>query len=398
LFPRVGHLTFDAVASRIQSPFWLNQRIENIFAPMPRAFLQWLELHAAPPPVPESSWQEILSFWKGRRVAVVRQAAYRGAYPAGKKKPWPQTVLSAFSHLGPFSFLADLGADYFVVRQTPDPETHRWREKFLHDPDPTASIQAVQRWQLEQENHEGLLDCEDIPWEDYDLVVSLDVAVPARITRQTSKTIWAYFSVEAGGPLQKDSFWRPVPGYQLFLNHGFRRYRSRPFNRPHVLEFPFSFQSALAWTRLARENAPHSSSRRGTVVDKSTWGGLGNDARHAGWTPLAGDAPQYVQRMTSAKFALRIDQNRRWGNWSIEAVQAGCLFLGNPDSLAMPALLLPGLAVRNPQEAFEVVQRLEKNPDLFDSARHAQSLLAEHLAFRRPLTELTEKFRKILKP
>jgi len=365
---------------------------------MPRPLLQWLELHAAPPPVPQSSWQEVLSFWRGKRVALVRQAAYRGAYPAGKKKPWPHTVLSAFSHLGPFSFLADLGADYFVVRQTPDPETHRWQEKFLHDPDPTASIQAVQRWQLEQENHEGLLDCEDIPWEDYDLVVSLDVAVPARITRQTSKTIWAYFSVEAGGPLQKDSFWRPVPGYQLFLNHGFRRYRSRPFNRPHVLEFPFSFQSALAWTRLAEEDRSLPSSRSGTLVDKSTWSGLAHDERHAGWTPLSGNAPEYVRRMASAKFALRIDQNRRWGNWSIEAVQAGCLFLGNPDSLAMPALLLPGLVVRNPPEAVEVVQRLEKNPDLFDSARHAQSLLAEHLAFRRPLAELTAKIRKILKP
>lgn len=64
----------------------------------------------------------------------------------------------------------------------------------------------------------------------------------------------------------------------------------------------------------------------------------------------------------------------------------------------MPALLLPGLVVRNPPEAIEVVQRLENNPDLFDSARHAQSLLAEHLAFRRPLAELTAKIRKILKP
>lgn len=385
------------MTGRTLFPFWLNQRVENIFAPMPRVFLQWLELHAAAPPVPQSTWQEVLSFWRGKRVALVRQAAYRGAYPAGKKKPWPQIVLSAFSHLGPFSFLADLGADYFVVRQTPDPETHRWREKFLHDPDPAASLQAVQRWQREQESQEGLLDCEDIPWKNYDLVVSLDVAVPARITRQTAKTVWAYCSVEAGGPLQKDSLRRPVSGYQLFLNHGFRRFRSRPVNRPHVLEFPFSFQSASAWNRLATEISPLPCSRSGTVLDKSTWNGLGNDERHDGWTPLAGNATEYAGRMTSAKFALRIDPNRRWGNWSIEAVQAGCLFLGNPDSLAMPALLLPGLVVRNPPEAVEVVQRLEKNPDLFDSAWRAQSLLAEHLAFRRPLAELTEKCRKILK-
>jgi hypothetical protein len=364
---------------------------------MPRAFLQRLELHAAPPPVPESSWQEILSFWKGRRVAVVRQAAYRGAYPAGKKKPWPQTVLSAFSHLGPFSFLADLGADYFVVRQTPDPETHRWREKFLHDPDPAASLQAVQRWQREQESGEALVNCEDIPWETYDFVVSLDVAVPTRIIRKTRKSIWAYYSVEAGGALQKDSLRCPVPGYHLFLNHCFRRYRSRPPNRTHVLEFPFSFQSASAWEQLIKESG-RVGARRGVVTDKPTWSSLSNPHAFPGWEPCAGSAPEYVGLMSSKKFAVRTDPLPRWGNWSIEAIQAGCLFVGNPDSLAMPALLLPGLVVRNPQEAVEVVQRLEKNPDLFDSARHAQSLLAEHLAFRRPLAELTAKFRKILKP
>lgn len=365
---------------------------------MPRVFLQWMELHAMPPPLPESAWKEVLSFWRGKRVAVVRQAAYRGAYPAADKQSWPQTVLSAFSHLGPFSFLADFGADYLVVRQTPDPETYRWREKFLHDPDPRASIHAVKSWQEEQEKGGGLLDCEGIPWRNYDLVISLDVAVPTRLIRQTAKTVWAYYSVEAGGPLQKDSLRRPAPGYQLFLNHGFRRYRSRPVNRAHVLEFPFTFQSSSAWTQLAKEIGPLPSSRGGTVVDRSTWNGLDKEERHAGWTPISGNAREYVRRMSSAKFAVRIDSIRRWGNWSIEAVQAGCLFLGNPDSLAMPALLLPGLAVQNPEKAQNTLRSLEENPELFACARRTQSLLAEHLAFRRPLAELTEKIKSMLKP
>jgi hypothetical protein len=364
---------------------------------MPRTFMQWLELHAAPPPVPEFSWQEILSFWKGSRVAVVRQAAYRGAYPAGPRQPWEKTVLSAFTHLGPFSFLADLGADYLVVRQTPDPETFRWRDKFLNDPHPNVAFEGVEIWQREQEKTGGLLNCGEIPWETYDFVVTLDVAVPTRIIRKTRKPIWAYYSVEAGGALQKDSLRCPVPGYRLFLNHCFRRFRSRPLNRPHVVEFPFSFQSASAWERLAR-GLGREGSRTDVVTDKPTWSSISHLHSFPNWRPCAGDAPEYVKLMSSRKYAVRTDPLPRWGNWSIEAVQAGCLFLGNPDSLAMPALLLPGLVVRNPQEAVEVVQRLEKNPDLFDSARHAQSLLAEHLAFRRPLAELTAKFRKILKP
>jgi hypothetical protein len=357
-----------------------------------------MEVHALPPPLPEASWQGILSFWGGKRVAVVRQAAYRGAYPGGGDRSWPRLVLTAYAHLGPFSFLADLGADYFVVRQTPDPETFLWKQKFLNDPDPEKSFRAVQLWQQEQAAQNTLTDCEQVRWENYDLVVSLDIAVPSRITRQAKKTVWAYFSVEAGGALQKDSLHRPVPGYQLFLNHGFRRFRSRPRNRSHVLEFPFSFQSASAWIQLVKEIGQFPSSRGGTVVDKSTWNGLDKEERHVGWTPISGNAREYVRRMSSAKFAVRIDSIRRWGNWSIEAVQAGCLFLGNPDSLAMPALLLPGLAVQNPEKAQNTLRRLEKNPELFACARRTQSLLAEHLAFRRPLAELTEKIKSMLKP
>ena len=382
---------------RKSRPWPLPQEAEGLFFPLPRALLRWMEVHAFPPPLAEASWQGILSFWEGKRVAVVRQAAYRGAYPSGGERSWPRLVLTAYAHLGPFSFLADLGADYFVVRQTPDPETYLWRQKFLNDPDPEKSFRAVQLWQEEQAGRNTLTDCEQIRWENYDLVVSLDIAVPSRIARQAKKTVWAYFSVEAGGALQKDSLHRPVPEYQLFLNHGFRRFRSRPRNRSHVLEFPFSFQSARSWARLTEEAGPPIP-RRGTVVDKSTWNGLGKEELQATWAPISGNAREYVRQMSSAKFAVRIDPARRWGNWSIEAVQAGCLFLGNPDSLAMPALLLPDLAVQKPEEAQNILRRLEETPEQFASARQTQSLLAEHLAFRRPLAELTEKIKSVLKP
>ena len=362
---------------------------------MPRPLLQWLELHAVPPPLQEPVWREVLSFWQGKRVAVVRQAAYRGAYPAGPRQPWEKTVLSAFTHLGPFSFLADLGADYFVVRQTPDPETFRWRDKFLNDPDPAISFQGVELWQREQEETGGLLNCGDIPWETYDLVVTLDVAVPTRIIRMTRKPVWAYYSVEAGGALQKDSLRCPVPGYHLFLNHCFRRYRSRPLNRPHVVEFPFSFQSVSAWSQLARELG-REVPRKGVVADKPTWASLSNPHAFSEWRPCAGDAPEYVGLMSSRKYAVRTDPLPRWGNWSIEAVQAGCLFLGNPDSLAMRSLLFPELVAKDAETARPLMKLFNDNPDLFDSLREKQADLAEYLAFRRPLADLRAKMRQLL--
>ena len=97
---------------------------------LPRPFLDWAEIHAVAHSVSESETKRCLDFWSSRKIALVKQTAYQGAYLPVTERGWVQTILTAPAHLGPMSFLADLNADYFVVRQTPDPETYLWKEKF----------------------------------------------------------------------------------------------------------------------------------------------------------------------------------------------------------------------------------------------------------------------------
>ena len=78
----------------------------------------------------------------------------------------------------------------------------------------------------------------------------------------------------------------------------------------------------------------------------------------------------------------------------MEAVQAGCLFLGRADSLAMPSVLLPDLVVPDLASAHKKIEALLKNPLHMQSLAKTQSALAEHLAFRRPLMDLTACVKK----
>ena len=367
------------------------QDFEKLLAPLPRSALAAMEIHAHPGEIPEDGFSSILSFWKSRRVALVRQTAYRGAYLPGLQKSWPETVLTAPAHLGPFSFLADLQADYFVVRQAREAETFLWKEKFSGDPEPRVAFREVEAWQESQEGL-GVVDVDEVPWDRYDLVVCLDVPVPARITSQTPKTVWAYFSVEAGGPLHKISLARPVQGYHFYLNHAFRRFRVRPANRPHVVEFPFTFQSSAAWRALSGFVAGEGVVREGTVVDAASW--RSSTGKHsADMTVLQGDAAAVIRLMASRRFAVRTDSRMRWGNWALEAVQSGCLFLGRADTLAMPGVLLPGLLVSDLPAAAERTRQLSENPHALGNFARRQTLIAEHLAFRRPLADLTRHVR-----
>jgi hypothetical protein len=287
------------------------------------------------------------------------------------------------------SFLADLNADYFVVRQSPEPETYLWKEKFAGDPDPEVAFRKVEVWQEKQEAM-GIVDSDQIRWDDYDLVIALDIPIPTRIVAKSKKTMWAYYSVEAGGSLHKRSLVNPVQGYHLYLNHCFRRYRARPSNKNHVLEFPFTFQSAASWKHLAKETIGGDANRRGAVVDRASW------QFHAGekpafMTPLSGDAAAYIRLMSSSQFSIRTDPKTRWGNWALEAIQAGSLFLGRADSLAMPGVLLPDLIVADLASAHKKIEGFLKDPLHMQSLSKTQAALAEHLAFRRPLMDLTAR-------
>lgn len=61
----------------------LPQKGEALGLFLPRSLLDWAEIYAIPEFISEPVHQENLSFWKSRRVALVRQTAYRGAYLPG---------------------------------------------------------------------------------------------------------------------------------------------------------------------------------------------------------------------------------------------------------------------------------------------------------------------------
>lgn len=328
---------------------------------------------------------------------MVKQSAYSLLYQQSARGSWQESVLSCPSHLGPFSFLADLGADYWIVRQDSAPETRSWKGKYSMDPDPRKSFQRqedfIQDWEQSEAGKQAV-GVDEVDWSKYDLVVGLDIPIPKRCVQRCPHTLWTYFSVEAGGPLQKDSLWRPLAGYHLFLNHGFRRYRSRPRNRRHVLEFPFSFQSRGAWDRLAAQACPEAIRAHRILVESQSWEPKQGAMEPAASRLSAKNATEYIRSMRSHQIALRASRKIRWGNWAVEAVQSGCLFLADPDSLAHRSLLLPQLVCGSLVGGLRQARRLLDKPELLERFRAVQADLAEWFCFQRPLLELTTRARE----
>ena len=375
----------------------LPQSAEKIGFFLPRAFLDWGEIHARPSPVLPEKIASALEFWRPRRIALVKQTAYDALYSQTGSSSWIQTALSSACHLGPLALLDELQAEYHIVRQASEPETFLWKAKYAQDPDPRASVrqkqQAIDAWEKSPSGR-SLPSVDDISWQKYDLVVGLDIPVPARITEKCPRTLWAYFSLEAGGSLQQDSLIRPVDGYRLFFNHGFRRYRCRPANRRHVLEFPLQFQSRRNWERL-HAFFPHPPTERKNILVNRYSRESPEPSSRIPLVWMTGNAPlpEYLNHLLGALFAVHTTDKPRWGNWAVETVLAGALFLGNGSSLAMLSPLLPGLDVRSLAPAVALANQLVDHPDQLSKIRKLQQETVEEFCFRRPLTDLTQKAR-----
>lgn len=378
--------------------FHFPQASEALLSALPRTWLNQFEIRAVPRFFSDQGFSPILNFWRDKKIAFVRQSACLVSYEAGFSTDWIDRALSAKQHPGPLSLLGDLHADFFVVRQARDTETFAWKGKHQGDPEPLKTFRRMEEYRLEEEEKPGVISCDDVDWGTYDLVVCLDIPIPTRLIKKTCRTLWAYLSVEGGGPLQEASKKAPVAGYHLFLNHHFRRFRVRPSNAHHMLEFPFSFQSRRVWSRLQEHLGIQAVKRTGVLVDRASscemssgeipgFEIMGSGGYHF---DLAGLTKLYA----SKKYALRLDRNRRWGNWLPEVVQSGCLFIGRLDSLENRSPLLPGLVVEDFQQARDLIARLEENPCLFMALRELQSAVVEHVAFRRPWADLTDKFKR----
>lgn len=367
---------------------------ESVGRFFPRTWLNWLEINTRPNPLPWDHHLENLAFWQGRKIALVKQTAYHALYEGGNFPSWQERVLSAGGHLGPFALFSDFNADFWVVAQEPDPECFAWEEKYAYTPGREEKI--LQRRalvsELESSSPEKFPRTKDLDWGRYDLVICLDLAVPERLVRKYPETAWAYFSTEPGSPLQKKSLRAPLAGYHFFLNHGFRGWRSRPANRRHVLEFPFSFQSKRAWNELASRLGPEPPGRAGVLVEQFSWQEPVPPCT-VPLHPLRGqETPRYIRSLRSHRYAVRTHGRKRWGNWAVEAILAGCLFVGRAEALDHPNVLLAPLAAPDLVSACRLVDRIEREGWTLALSTLQQEKM-EEVAFRRPWADLTSAFR-----
>lgn len=368
----------------------------DLLALLPRPLLDLLETsERTVPRLDPGETDRLVARARSLRVAFVRQDIFSDLYCANPKLPGPELVRNSTRRTGPAGLLVDLAADYWIVREAADPECAVWTEKIERDPVSPDHYRAQRTARpaahIRHSFAEFSVGVDEIPWEDYDLVVAMDVAVPYRILAKTRRPLWAYLPSDPGTPTAKRSLRKPPGNYDLALTHSFRRIPVRPGLGPRTVEFPYAFLRRKTWEEVFPQGS--GAEKTGTMVEHQTEAILSPDERRRleSLGPLRkpwGSLPEVANSLNRSRFYFRCGGGPIVGNGLVEAVAAGCVAVGRKEEFVNRSLLCRSGLITSLGQGIKKMEQMNADAKTTGRLRERQGRLVDFYCFHRPLAEI----------
>lgn len=353
------------------------------------------------------------------RIIVVKQDVNEDLYCCPPEAKVSDLIASTLLRTGPVSLFSDLRADFRILTTTDDPECQIWMERATVLEWDTVEFFSSYRDRIpgrEYGQKRWAAAPESIDWDNYDIVISIDVCVPARITLEHPNALWCYYVREIKAPAYAAGMRAPAAGQDVVLNHCFRLV---PATLPsHVLEFPYHLQRAGCFHEVFGVPFPDDSQRTGVFVDHHTMVTLNSKQRsalaelgpvastiHAGEREVVPTSEKLARRtmdedlrerlLNSRFFLLTPGKRGVWGTALVEAIAAGCLAIGSPKNLGAHGFLFTeATSANSPEEAMEKMRRLNEDVTLFEREAQRQRLLIDYVCYYRPARGLVDAWRR----
>jgi hypothetical protein len=296
-----------------------------------------------------------------------------------------------------FSFIAEVGADVFVVDDG-EYETHVKRDYLKYHPRGIKALYDAQ----------PAINVRDIRWGDYDAVISIDPIIDRDIIDKHPKILWCYYAGEHKVAGFSASCKKPRRGYDVFLDHTLHvsgRKRSLP------MSIPFPPLHSRKWAEAAfdvnrKNNAVFLDSRQIRHVRDIK--AFKNRMEHWLGVPVAHPRPwdfansyeeaarrrimstrEFMGRLASCRYFLVNRGAGAIGQSIPEAASVGCIVLASSE-IYSGKLCHPETRV-SPQDyasAARTLSKLEADEGLrAEVLQHQHAKLAENF-YRKPMAKL----------
>lgn len=360
----------------------------------------------------ESDYLAALSRYGTPRVALVKQDINEDLYCCPCGSTGREVIESTLLRSGPVGLFSDWNAQFLMLETVDDQECTIWQERAtkLH----WDTLEFFRSYQLKVPGRDYgqqrfAVPVDSVDWSQFDVVVSIDNSVPARITRRFPQILWCYYVRELKTPEYAASLTRALPGQDVVLSHQFEPVPE--VSSPHVLHFPYHLHRFCCLQDIFGEPVPDDKSRSGIFIDHHTMTHLSSQERgalqefgriastiHQGKREVIPTSeklarrtldPDLRERLFNSRYFL-VTQGKRsvFGTGLVEAISAGCLVIGTPERIGCAFLLSDATSATDVNDAIRKMQILENQPELRQRELQRQRDLVDWLCFYRPLQQL----------
>ncbi len=322
------------------------------------------------------------------KIALVKQETYQDLYNCPTKATPHAKILSSRSRVGPAGLFTKYNADFYTVRIENTPECRIWKQKAITRP--LSAYLKLREW------HKHVVRCKDVDWSQYDIVISLDISVPASITKKCRKTLWCYMI----GELYMAAYNKPlINGYDAKLNQNLGNNIATSFG---VVDFPYSFIEPGSLGKLVDQSHPDIVPK-GVFQEANSVAAGGNLVRLKQFGPIR----TIVKRKHDKKHVLKTLINLRKskyfvkfggrnvrGNGVVEAASCGNALVMNHTTIIHRKLVHPFCRAKNQKAAEKIINKLEQDKEMLKEVVEYQNKIMREFVIGRPMQSLKNLHQK----
>ena len=349
-----------------------------------------------------------LSFFP--KIAFVKQEIATDLYCCSKNTSCKEMIFSSFHRSGPVGLFTKLKADFYIIKLEDDMECNIWKLRTKDCGGPSLEIfEEYQNGIIRKKNGDVVnkipqshyaIKSAEIDWGVYNIVISIDISVPARITKKHPNVKWCYIISEPCLRYYHLSTKKQINGYNFFLNQRFRTIKLNPKPKYHEIDFPYHFHYYGCFhdllnipTNYYQPEGIFIENRTSSALDQTEYKKLEKlgTIRY----PEEELLEKVIHKELKSKYFLSLTKgiirSRIWGNAIIEAIACGCLVFGNHAEYTNKDLFTPFTNIQSVEEFVAKVNYLEKNPLKYKKEVNRQRRLLNYLCFIRPIKEILTK-------
>ena len=266
------------------------------------------------------------------KLALVKEACYQDLWVCDKSEGYKNLLYSSFLRVGPLGLLEIFDGDFYIVKTNKSKIAKNLRSSQIYHltEKDYEKIENTIPESFHKSSREIAKNPRSIPWNNYDIVISINFAVPINIRKKYKNIVWICLTGEGKFPVGINS-------WDYLISHNCP---SSPFLDRTIIDMPYTFISSNFLIKNFNRNKEksgiyfevnsfntHWPSSNNKVIIPTNFKKLGIPLRFHN-----GDMKSHLDQLILSKYFVKYQGRPLRGNSFIEAISSECIcFLNYSD-------------------------------------------------------------------